>query len=258
MKIRISLAILFILVMSFSSFISYAQNNPDRYQGFIIWEDIVHPSEVEAYEKATQMQMVLYAEQNFPSEIGIYNTSENIYYWAIPIDNYADIDTLYMEFGKIYENAREDVDKIDAAFEGTLESTKSWTCYWDLDLSYMPSATEESDEEMSFCFWNFNYVKHGKMDEMKEVFKGWVDLASEKNAKQPWNTYIVDMGKESPCLFWFSTAKDAADFYSTNGKDMELMGEEAWELWRKHQSLVRKNVDQVGMIRMDLSYFLEE
>lgn len=258
MKIRTPLGILSILVMSLNSFISYSQDNPERYQGFIVWEDIVLPSEVEAYEKATQMQMELYAEQKFPNDIGIYSTSENIYYWSIPIDNYADIDTLYMEFGKIYENAREDVDEIDAAFEGTLESTTSWTCYMDMDLSYIPEVTEESDEEMNFCFWNYNYVKTGKMDEMKEVFKGWVDLASEKNAKQAWYTYIVDMGKESPCLFWFSMAKDAADFYSTNGKDMESMGDEAWELWRKHQSLVRKNDDQVGMFRKDLSYFLEK
>ena len=255
MKCKTMLAIFTFLVMSICSF---AQYDSDRYQGFIVWEDVVYPSEIEAYEKAIKMQMELYAEQGFPNRINIYSTSENIYYWGFEIDTYADIDTLYDEFSKIYNNVPGEADAIVDAFEGTHESTKSWTCYWDRDLSYIPEVTEESGEEYNFCIWSYNFMKKGKMDEIEEVFKAWVDLATEKRAQQGWFTYIVDMGLETPCLFWFSSARDAADFFETSARDMELFGDEALELAGKQMSLTRRTENQLGWFRKDLSYYPEE
>lgn len=254
MKSRTVLAIFTLLVMSFCSFTSYAQDDSERYQGFVVWEDIVYPSEVEAYEKATKMQMELYAEQDFPYWIDVYSTSENIYYWAFEVDKYADIDTLYDEFKKIYQSVPDEVEAINDTFEGTQESTRSWTCFWDRDLSYIPDNHENSDEPRNFCIWKYVFVKKGKMDEIQEVFKGWVELSMEKKAEQPFFTYIIDMGMETPSLFWFSYAKDAADFYSTNTNDMELLGAEAWELVRKQNSFTRKVEIQQGWYRKDLSY----
>jgi hypothetical protein len=209
---------------------------------------------VEAYEKATIMQMELFAEQDFPYWINVYSTAENIYYWAFEVDKYADIDTLYAEFGKIDKNAPVKVETIMDAFEGTIEFTKSWTCVWDMDLSYLPDTMEGSGDPQNFCFWNYIFVKNGKMDEIQEVFKGWVELSKEKKAKQPFFTYIIDMGMETPSLFWFSYAKDAADFYSTSTKDMELLGEEALVLFRKQSSYTRKVEIQQGWFREELSY----
>ena len=258
MKSRTAFTVFTLIVMSICSVTSYAQDDPERYQGFVVWEDVVYPSEVEAYESAVKMQMELYAEQDFPHWINVYSTGENIYYWGFEIDTYADIDSLYAEFGKINENAPDKVQAITDAFEGTHESTKSWTCYWDRDLSYVPEASVDSDEPQNFCFWTYVFVKQGKMDEIQDVFKEWVALATEKNAKQPWFTYLIDMGMESPSLFWFSYDKDPADFFGTNAKDMELMGEEAMELVRKQNSHTRKIEMQLGWFREGLSYRPEE
>lgn len=258
MKRNTILVVLSVIALNLTSLYTFSQEDPGRYQGMIVWEDVVYPSMIEAYEEATKMQIELYDEQDFPHYVFIYSTSEYIYYWGVPINSYADIDTLYQEFEEIYQKAPEKVEAINEAFEGTHESTKSWTCYWDRDLSYVPESGEGPALPGNFTFWSYNYIKKGKMDEMQEIFRAWVDLATEKKARQGWNTFIVDMGLETPCLYWVSYGADAADFYSTNAADMELMGEEAWELVKKQYNLTRKVEEQLGYYREDLSYSPEE
>lgn len=258
MKNTIAFVIFTALVMGICSPSSYAQDDSARYQGHIVWEDVVYPSETEAYEKVTKMQMELYAEQNFPNWVGVYSTSDFTYYWVFLVDSYADVDTLYDNFSKINKDVPEKVEAINDAFEGTHESTKAWTFFWDRDLSYNPEMVEEPDDTLNFRFWSFCYVKKGKMDEMKEVFKGWVELASSNNLSQGWNTYIADMGVETPFLFWIAQGKNAVDFYSTNAKDMELLGEDGSKQWNKQKSLLRKYEEKTGWYRGDLSYIPAE
>jgi hypothetical protein len=220
----------------------------------MVWEDVVYPSQAEAYEKATKMQMELFAAQDFPQWVGVFSNNDFTYSWLYEIDSYADIDTLYQEFAKIYENATEKVKEIEQAFEGTHESTKTWTFFWDRDLSYNPDIPEGSTLEGNFRYWGHCYVVKGKMDEMRKVFKGWVDLATRKNGTQGFNTYIGDMGVEAPHIFWVSQAKGPADFFIANAQNMELFGEEADVLWGKQMKLLRKFKESTGWYREDLSY----
>ena len=171
------------------------------------------------------------------------------------IDDYAGIDGLYKEFSRIYEADPEQSEAINEAFEGTHAYTKTSTFFRDAQLSYTPEKPEGvSEDEPLFRFWAFNYARKGKMNDLKEVMKEWVDLAKEKGAKQGWDTFIYDMGEETPALFWVASGKDAVDFFAANAADMDLLGEEADKLWQKHVKCLRKVEDRTGWYRKDLSF----
>ena len=61
MKSKTILAIFAMLVMSICSLTSYAQDESKSTQGYVVWEDVVYPSKISAYEKATKIQMKVYA-----------------------------------------------------------------------------------------------------------------------------------------------------------------------------------------------------
>jgi hypothetical protein len=250
-SIHTLIALLALLIYSSTS---VAQEESDHYMGYIIWEDVVFPSGVKAYEEMTKKQMLLYKDESFPHRVDVYSTSDFIYYWVFQVDNYADIDTLYMDFNKIYQHVPDRVNEINDGFVGTHESTLSWTCYFDRELSYKPSEQVQSEDAKPFMSLGFCYPKKGSMDEAREVMKGYVRLATEKKVKLGWDTYIGDMGVETPMLFWASFTKDAGEFYSLNSADFDLMGDRADELWNELISLMRKYEEKSGWYRKDLSY----
>ena len=126
---------------------SYTQPVASQYQGYVIWEDKVYPSEAERYEEMTRKQMALYADRGFPYRIDVYQTTEFIYYWVFEAGHYADIDTLYQAFNRIYEEDKVRAEEIDRGFTGTHETTLSWTCYMDRSLSFKPRGLFQPDSE---------------------------------------------------------------------------------------------------------------
>jgi hypothetical protein len=234
--------------------IAIAQVESAGYQGYLIWEDVVYPSEAVAYENMTRKQMELYTDQNFPHKIDVYNTTDFTYYWVVKADNYAFIDTLYMDFNDLYRNAPDRVNEIREGFAGTHESTRSWTCYSDAELSFQPTGQEGTTEEGPYLFMGFCYPLKGMMEEAREAMKGFVRVASAKGAKLGWDTYIGDLGVDAPMFFWSSSAKDPVEFYSLNSADFDIMGEEADELWNDLRNVMRKYEEKQGWYREDLSY----
>ncbi|MCK4747584.1 MAG: hypothetical protein KAT15_11130, partial [Bacteroidales bacterium] len=81
MKYNTACTVFTLLLMSICSLPSPAQEKSEGYKGYIVWEDVVYPSKYEAYEKATKMQIELFAEQNFPNWTGVFTTSDFTYYW---------------------------------------------------------------------------------------------------------------------------------------------------------------------------------
>jgi hypothetical protein len=249
--------VLFLTAMgavAFFSQITSAQDGSDAYQGYLIWEDAVYPSKVAEYEKFTRQQIELYAAQEFPHRVNIFNTTDFTYYWVISINNYADIDSLYMDFNTIYNHVPEQIDAINEGYAGTHESTRSWTCYSDGELSFIPVDQPQSREAFPYMFLGFCYPQKGKMDQARNAVNGFVKLAREKQAKMGWETYIGDLGVDAPMLFWASFAKDPLQFHTLNSADFDIMGERADELWRELSGVLRKYEEKTGWYRKDLSY----
>lgn len=254
MKYTFRFLLLAAWVMNMFIFPLNAQDQANHYQGYIIWEDRVFPSRVEPYEKMVREQMALYAEAGFPYRIDVYNTSEYVYYWVFEIDQYADIDTLHQEFNRVYLEDPDRLEAINDGYTGTHESTLSWTCYSDPSLSFKPRGLHQPDSERPYLHIGFCYPEKGKMQQAREVMEGYVDLAREKQAVLGWDTFIGDMGVETPLFFWASYTKDAAEFFRLNASDFDRMGDSADDLWMKLQGVMRKYEEKTGWLRKDLSY----
>ena len=65
MKSTSLIAVFTLVVMCLSSMTSVAQDEGQRYQGFVVWEDPVYPYKTEAYLEATKMQMDLFKKTQF-------------------------------------------------------------------------------------------------------------------------------------------------------------------------------------------------
>ena len=256
MKHKSAIALFTLMVIGLSSFLSHAQDDPEKYQGYLVWEDQVVPYKVSAYEEATKLQMANYAEHEFPQGVTVFSTDDYRYYWVVSVDHFADIDTLYKQFNKLYNKSGEEAyDKIEAAFEGTYDFTRSWTCLWHRDLSYQPETTEEESEEANdFNYWGLCYVKQGKGEAMREVFKKWVELYKSKNISKGFDFYQGDVGTDMPFMFWSITAKNATDYYQKGDEIREALGEEGSALWKETEALLRGFDPVTGWYRKDLSY----
>jgi len=229
-----------------------AQDDEVQTQGRVIWKDHVPPSKAEAYEKGTKVMLDVYAEHDFPYEVNIYSAADYRYFWVVSVERFADIDTLYRDFNRIYkEIGEEGNDKIDDAVDGTFTHTKVWTCLWRSDLSYMPENPADSGD---FRFWGFMYVKQGKQKEMREVMKQWVELYKSKGIDRGFGGYVGDIGTDQPFMFYSERAQNPADFYTAGAKINEKLGEEADELWNKTAALLRGFEPLHGWHRKDLSY----
>ncbi len=231
-----------------------AQDKSAAKQGYLIWEDVVIPSEVTVYEDMTRQQLKLYASQNFPHRVDVFNTTDFTYYWVIEVDRYASIDTLYMDFNSIYRNQTEKVNEIMEGFAGTQEFTRSWTCYFDGELSFRPPGQDESENEGPYIHMGFCYPVKGKMEEARLAMKGFVSLSNEKGASLGWDTYVGDLGVDAPMFFWASFASDPVEFHQLNSSDFEMLGEKADELWNDLRNTLRKYEEKQGWYRKDLSY----
>jgi hypothetical protein len=230
-----------------------AQEEKPKTQGFIVWEDQVQPSKVEAYENGSKKMLQTYGENGLSYEIHIYSTDDYRYYWVVDIDRFADIDTLYREFSKIYKAMGEEAsNEIDAALDGTINKTKIWTCYWRSDLSYMPEIAADSGD---FRFWGFMYVKQGKQQEMQDILKEWAALYKSNGIDRGFGGFVGDIGTEMPFMFYLEQGKSPAEYYQANEAVGKKLGEKADELWERTAALLRGFEPVTGWYRKDLSYY---
>jgi hypothetical protein len=253
MKKLIVMSTLTLLVLCLNSLMSHAQDEPKKYQGWMVWEDHVQPSKASAYEAAVKKQMANIKAHNFSQDINVFSTDDYIYYWSVAIDDFADIDTLYKKFGKIYKDTDEATNvEIDNALDGTYEYSKPWVCTWYRDLSYIPEVQPEGD--LDFKFWGFCKVKQGKDEEMREVFKKWVELYKSKGIERGFSTFVVDVGTDMPFMFWFISDKNFSEYTNNDKKINDILGKEANVLWAETEALMRGFESQTGWYRSDLSY----
>jgi len=256
MKKRHVIALCAVLAIGLISLVSYAQDEPEKSQGYLIWEDHVIPAKAPAYEEAVKLHMGNFADQEFPYTINVFSADGYIYYWTVAIDKFADIDTLYKKLGKVFKNTDEGIsDKIDEAYAGTYTHSKPWTCLWLKDFSYMPeSSATASDETHDFRSWGFCYVEMGKQDELRAVFTKWVELSRSKNISRGFNFYQGDVGTDMPFVFWSISDKNSLEFHKNDEVIREALGEEGGELWKETEALLRGFEPVKGWYRNDLSY----
>lgn len=255
MKTKFAFPICTFLVLAFLSLPSFAQEEENAPQAYLMWEDVVKPSMYDAYVDAIKLQMKTIAEAGSEYPISIYETSDYKFYFIIPMKDFAGIDAMFdsfTEMGKEYEEA---FDKVDAAYKGTFEYTMPRIFYHNAKLSYSPEEPMEGLKDAKFFYLGECFIEQGHGKEVGKLFGKFKEMYTEKGIPRGYNVYWGSFGFENPYLFWTSYDMNAAEFWAHSKKFNEMLGEDAKKTWVELEKHLRKFQYRTGWYRDDLSYY---
>jgi hypothetical protein len=122
------------------------------------------------------------------------------------------------------------------------------------DISFLPEKERLKPEEIGFYTWDYVWVIPGKEAEFEAVNKEWIALSEARKVRDPFMTYMGDLGTKMPVYVWFEYGKSAADYAAAEEKFWKAMGEEGATLSKKTRALIRRIESKTGRYRPDLSY----
>jgi len=255
MKPRISVFLpLFLLAMSLLvPGLGLAQQQ--KPQAYWIYQEVVKPSSVAKYEEATKKEFALFAEAKSPYPWTAYSTDDFYYYFLSPIENFAAMDAMNKHYEDFMKKFGDRMQALMKSSGGTYEYERQAIAILRPDLSYTPAKPRLKPEEEKFYLWAFCYVEPGKEQEFEQVCKDWAALYKSKNVRDPFYTWVGEIGLDNPVTLFVMPGKDAADYWAADAKSTRDIGEAAaTALWTKTMSLLRKYEYKTGKLRPDLSY----
>jgi hypothetical protein len=255
-KISIVLIVGFVVCLCLSTNTIQAQEQ--KSQLYVIWDAVVQPSKVVDFVAATRAEVVLYTKHKFPYAWNVAKTFDNHFYFLIPVDNFAAIDSVFEAFDKIEEKAGKEYQELNDMFEGTYEYVQPQIYLLNYELSLISEEETAESEEANYLSWDIHYIHAGKESEYEKLVKEFQALCKSKNVSQDWYCYQAVIGEKTPAYYMVATAKDAVDFYTQNAKMWDALGEEGGPYYQKFMKLLRKREEKSGRQRPDLSYTPKE
>ena len=224
-------------------------------QLYLMGDFLVDTSRVAEYETAVKELLANLEKHGFPYLLDTYSTDDSHYYMVYSLKNYADADSwlqAWTELGKRMgpKNLHTLYSRIVAA---EIERVYQFW-YYRPDISFLPEKERLKPEEIDYYTWDYVWVIPGKEPEFEAVNNEWIALSKAKNARDPFLTYVGDLGTTMPVYVWFEYGKSAADYAATEEKFWKSMGEEGAALSKKTRALIRKIESKTGRYRPDLSY----
>lgn len=219
-------------------------------QLYSISEMAVKPAMAAKFEAAVKKQI----ELGYPMPFETYSTDDFLYYFLVPIENYAGIDSMAKAEGEWGAKIGKEYEALMKSVEGTFDHYRAGVIRFLPELSYAPKKPRLKPEEQKFITWGYAYVEFGKEKEFSDINRQFVELYKSQDASIGWNMFVVESGAEMPLYFWAETGKSAAEYYAEKGKDWKKVGEEKRaELWNKFLATVRKFESKTGRLRPDIS-----
>lgn len=222
---------------------------------YLMGDFLVDVSKVAQYEAAIKELMNNLEKHAFPFSVGVYATDDCHYYAIYSLKSYADIDLWFRAWGELaqkmgLENLRAIHGRIVAA-----EIERAY-CFWRFrpDISFLPEKERLRPEEIDYYTWDYVWLIPGKEAEFEAINKEWIALSSAKKSRDPFLTYVGELGTKMPVYVWFEYGKSAADYAATEETFWKAMGEEGAALSKRTRALIKKMESKTGRARPDLSY----
>ena len=152
MKTKTILSLVILLLVSFSTLTTLAQEEEKKNQPFVVLDDFVNPSMVMQYEETSKEFMAGFAEQQYPYPMYVHSTEDFHYYWVTPIENMAELDSIRSLVNKIYSSDEEKWDAMWEKFEGTYQYTRQQIVVYMSELSYIPEEPRLKPESAFHVF----------------------------------------------------------------------------------------------------------
>ncbi len=181
--------------------------------------------------------------------------NDGVYYYLIPILNYAELDNMQSVFNSAVEKL--DKDKWGKLMEdnnSSIENSKDFVVKWSSKYSYVPKNPRIKPEEGKFIHWMFFTYKTEKRKEVLGLLADWKALYDKNNIPDGYSIWLMDMGMDNNMIVLTESAKDGASFYTNSKENSEKVKDEESKLWEKFSPNILSIEEKYGKPRPDLSY----
>jgi hypothetical protein len=214
---------------------------------FLFYDIVVHPSKVLEFETAIKKQAELLEKHQYPYPWLVASTNDFHYYFATPVDNYAAVDTVLEVSEQVAKEIGADFQAVEDLFEGTIEAQRTFFFSLNRELSYKPENPRLQPGEVGFIHYTYIYYKPGSERVVDPIIKRWRGVYASQNIRDGYDTWVGQLGTESPVHCFVDAGKDAADFFSHSAENRKLISEEAMELDKELAPYIKRIVENKRM-----------
>jgi len=245
-------------LLIFSTF-TFAQEEP-KDQLYWVREEVAKVDMWDKYESTSKewVKLMTDAGLDFPY-MWASQRDDAHYYYLFPLDNYAAIDKLQGIFGAAIEKiGKEKWGAFIKENEASMETHKDFIVTRSAKYSYWPEEPRIKPGEGKFIHWMFFHYKLENRKEVMDIMMEWKKLYQDKNIKNGYTIWMMELGMDNNMIVLTENAKDGADFYSAMEKDNAAMEDEANALWAKMSPYIISIENIYGSQRPDLGFMKSE
>jgi hypothetical protein len=226
-----------------------AQDAPPMFSLLTVY---TQPNSQETYESGLAEIWKAFKTAGVRAPIYVRTSAEEpgAYLFAVPVASWAEFGELNTKIEAAYASIPAVMQKIQA----TIMSTRQEMWITREDLWYRPAKPRLQDSTFGFLRDARLYPQPGHEAALDEAIKEGVALRKKHGLGSGTEVYQLAMGSEGPAYGILIAAKDQADFYAQNAKDLAAMGAE-WEAYlEKLGRHVRRFEVRSNVERPDLYY----
>lgn len=234
--------------------VSFSQEMKD--QLFWVREEVVKIEMWDKYESTSKdwVKMMTEAGLDFPY-MQASQRDDGHYYYLFPLDNYAAIDKMPEIFGAAIEKIGQDKwQKFMVENESSMITHKDFIAKRSAKYSYWPKEPRLKPEEVKYLHWMFFHYKLENRKEVMDIMTEWKKLYEEKNIKNGYTIWLIELGLDNNLIALTEGYKDGADYYTAMNTDNAMMEAEASALWAKMSKYVTSIENIYGSPRPDLGF----
>jgi hypothetical protein len=250
---KIFLALTAVLILSSGLLIAQQEMKDQLYW---VREEVAKVDMWDKYESTSKewVKLMIEAGLDFPY-MWASQRDDAHYYYLFPLENYTAIDKFPGTFGAAIEKIGKDKwAKFMVENESSIETHKDFIVTRSAKYSYWPEEPRLKPEEAKFIHWMFFHYKMEKRKEVMDIMTEWKQLYQEKNIKNGYTIWLVELGEDNNMIVLTENYKDGADYYSTVESDNALMEAEASALWAKMSPFITSIENKYGNQRPDLGF----
>ena len=223
---------------------------------FLVEEDVVAPAMVAEYEAFATEVVAQFQAYDYPYPVYAHSTDDFRYLWVFPISGYCDIPKVFAAFEKVIAQwGPEKFAKAAQSADGSMDHMRFAVFRGRPDLSYAPAGNPQDEEKApKFVLWGTCKVKPGHEAAAEASFRKFSALFKEHGVTWRWDTYMGEIGTESPVYTYVETGHSRGTFWTAADKIDEKIGKESMALWKEFMSHLRGYSYTTGTFRADLSY----
>lgn len=220
---------------------------------FVVFEEMVSPSDLAAFTKVQQQAVDLWKKHKFDLPIYSYATDDNIFYWVIPIENFGSIDGIFEKSYAITKKMKdEDGFDGDKAFRD-LSSARSNVIRWSPDLSYHVNGNMGQLPDKSYVEWSFCNLKQGHKSEAAAAIEKYIEFYKKENIAYEWDIFIATFGYEMPMWIIMTRSESPEAIRKQEGELYKKYSRELDAMWNDFVLHVRKIDNKTGWYKQSWS-----